>query len=790
MNPRGRQIEQVLSDHCLCLINHDEPTYFHEPTRFFHTLNLAICSPSLFPNSNLSIVKDLYNSDHFPVILSHYYDTGGKTFPPTYSYGRAGGALFTQLAVITDAMVKTESVDTAVQEVTNVLIAAADLSIPKVSSHSFQRYKPWWNTDCQTAYMKQQKLWGIFRRYPTTENLLAFKKAKANARRVRRQSQRQSWIRYVSSLTSSTSSKQLWKKSLEGAFSSSWRKAIVIPILKPGKVVTDPLSYRSIALTSCFCKTFEPVRYFNVRIGHSSSHKFRQDQGVPQGSVLRVTLFNIHISNILHQLPPSVRGMLYVDDLQVSCQGSDMRLIERQLQTTVNRLVKWCDQNGHTISPSKSSCVHFCRKLSLLRVYQALILSRLDYGCVVYGSARASVLKRLDTIHHSALRICSGAFRTSPVTSLYVVCHQPPLELRRRQLSANYFIRAMSVPSHPIKPFALVIGHNRLYEARSFNITPFSERAKAVLNDAHLNNINNQENNILAFPPWDIQIFNYHNPFSGYHKAGTADVIYQQLFTFHRSKYSKYIPVYTDGSKAVGHSVDTPTVIEILILLRKLEKKGFDIIFSWIPGHVGILGNEQADTAARSMSDHMQRPVCYQDLKTSTQNYIHRVWQGTWDQQILNKLHSINPSTFYWTALPVRRHDVRLTRLRIGHTRFTHRHLLLAWSKLALAPLKLTIITHSAALPVRRHDVRLTRLRIGHTRFTHRHLLLGENAPECPSCKVPYSVYHILIDCPVFNRHHVTFFHRSVLTLSDLVEESPHQNLFAFVLKIGFLHMI
>ncbi|GFT17225.1 RNase H domain-containing protein [Trichonephila clavipes] len=120
-----------------------------------------------------------------------------------------------------------------------------------------------------------------------------------------------------------------------------------------------------------------------------------------------------------------------------------------------------------------------------------------------------------------------------------------------------------------------------------------------------------------------------------------------------------------------------PTVIEILILLQKLERKGFDIIFSWVPGHVGILGNEQADTAARSMSDHMQRPVCYQDLKTFTHNYIHRVWQETLNQQILNKLHSIHPSTSHWAALPVRRHDVRLTRLRIGHTRFTHRHLLL-----------------------------------------------------------------------------------------------------------------
>ncbi|GFW82350.1 RNase H domain-containing protein [Trichonephila clavipes] len=80
------------------------------------------------------------------------------------------------------------------------------------------------------------------------------------------------------------------------------------------------------------------------------------------------------------------------------------------------------------------------------------------------------------------------------------------------------------------------------------------------------------------------------------------------------------------------------------------------------------------------MSDHMQQPVCYQDLKTSVQNYIHHIWQETWDKQILNKLHSIHPSTAHWASVPVRRHDVRLTRLRIGHTRLTHRHLLLGES--------------------------------------------------------------------------------------------------------------
>ncbi|GFW40287.1 putative RNA-directed DNA polymerase from transposon X-element [Trichonephila clavipes] len=228
-NPRGRQIEQMLSDHCLCLLN-------HEPIRSFHTIDLAICSPSLLPHLNLSVEKDLYNSDHFPVILSHDSDTDGKTFPPTYSYRHADWALFTQLAVITDTMVKTESVDTSVQEVTNVLITAAELSIPKISSHSFQHYKPWWNTDCQTAYKNQRKLWGIFADIPL--------------RRISWRSKRQKQMLA-----------EVWK---EHCFPSSWREAIVIPILKPGKVATDPLSYRPIALKSCFCKTFE--RMVNTRL--------------------------------------------------------------------------------------------------------------------------------------------------------------------------------------------------------------------------------------------------------------------------------------------------------------------------------------------------------------------------------------------------------------------------------------------------------------------------------------------------------------------------------------------
>ncbi|GBM11300.1 hypothetical protein AVEN_239540-1 [Araneus ventricosus] len=100
-------------------------------------------------------------------------------------------------------------------------------------------------------------------------------------------------------------------------------------------------------------------------MGNFYSNHFIQAEGVPQGSVLSVTLFIVHLSQILSHLPSSVHGSLYVDDLQISCQGSDMHFIEQQLQHAVNKLVAWCDKNGHAISPEKSQCVHFCRKRNL-----------------------------------------------------------------------------------------------------------------------------------------------------------------------------------------------------------------------------------------------------------------------------------------------------------------------------------------------------------------------------------------------------------------------------------------
>ncbi|GBN76994.1 hypothetical protein AVEN_19538-1 [Araneus ventricosus] len=172
---------------------------------------------------------------------------------------------------------------------------------------------------------------------------------------------------------------------------------------------------------------------------------------------------------------------------------------------------------------------------------------------MVYGSARPTVLRRLDTIHHSALRICTGAFRTSPVESLYIISHQLPLDSRRQKISALYSFRAQSVRNHPINRLSLPAGLRRLYAARPSHILPLCERTKMLLHDSDLNNVSVQFSDFFTFPPWDSPQFSFLNPFSGFDKSSTAPITFQQLFHHHRYQYSSFVPIFTDGSKSDGH---------------------------------------------------------------------------------------------------------------------------------------------------------------------------------------------------------------------------------------------
>ncbi|KAF0740817.1 RNase H domain-containing protein, partial [Aphis craccivora] len=57
-----------------------------------------------------------------------------------------------------------------------------------------------------------------------------------------------------------------------------------------------------------------------------------------------------------------------------------------------------------------------------------------------------------------------------------------------------------------------------------------------------------------------------------------------------------------------------------------------------------------------------------------------------------------------------------------------------------------TVITENT-VPPRRERIAINRLRIGHTRLTHKFLITKEEPPQCPSCGVILTVEHLITEC-------------------------------------------
>ena len=123
-----------------------------------------------------------------------------------------------------------------------------------------------------------------------------------------------------------------------------------------------------------FISSFLSNRQFSVRIGGTLSDMYVQEEGVPQGSILSVTIFSLKINSIVGCLQRDIDCSLYVDDFLIYYQAKHMTNIEHKLQMCLNRLQIWADENGFKYSKTKTMCMHFCQ-LNKLHLDPTLFLN-------------------------------------------------------------------------------------------------------------------------------------------------------------------------------------------------------------------------------------------------------------------------------------------------------------------------------------------------------------------------------------------------------------------------------
>ena len=175
-------------------------------------------------------------------------------------------------------------------------------------------------------------------------------------------------------------------------------------------------------------------------------------------------------------------------------------------------------------------------RTTLLKLYRSLVRSKLDYGCIVYGPASKTALAKLDPVHNQGFRLSLGAFRSSPVESLYVADHEPPLEIRREKLALQCIIKLKPNPGNPTYDVVFNPKYQNLYVNKdsatdSFEIycKKLSKEAKIVVGEIAINSIPD-------VPIWDSEPDTIDFTLSKFDKSSTSTVS-KSRFNELRQKY-------------------------------------------------------------------------------------------------------------------------------------------------------------------------------------------------------------------------------------------------------------
>ena len=161
---------------------------------------------------------------------------------------------------------------------------------------------------------------------------------------------------------------------------------------------------------------------------------------------------------------------------------------------------------------------------TLFKLYRSLVRSKLDYGCIVYGSASKTSLAKLDPVHSQGLRFSLGAFRSSPVESLYVETHQPPLGIRREKLALHYILKLKSNPRNPAYDAVLYPKYQILYEDNESATYSFGIHCKNLVTNAKIDVGDIAINSIPDVPIWNSEPVTVDFTLSDFEKSSTSSV--------------------------------------------------------------------------------------------------------------------------------------------------------------------------------------------------------------------------------------------------------------------------
>ena len=347
-------------------------------------------------------------------------------------------------------------------------------------------------------------------------------------------------------------------------------------------------------------------------------------------------------------------------------------------------------------------------------LYKCVILPMLTYGCAVWARAtlRDNIQLKLKRLQRLGLLSIAHARRGTPTAALEIIYDAPPLHLLVQETAIKTYLRLEDLhwegQWHPDDP-PNRIGHLRLLhslipehannDSDSIDPTPnFEQRFSVQINETH-----STGPGIHAYTDGSL----YKNQsgagayieINGYPLISISERLprcsvfqaelraIQATCKYLNNTVHQEITFYVD-SQAALKALQTPSIKSYMVAETKemLDKLGeMNIVqLQWIKAHVGFLGNENADAAAKAGSQS-SRYCTDNNIKTSRteiKNILrdrrNQEWKHLWDSVTdcrQSKLFMEQPNKKIWQDIKdMRQKGVSsIVRFLTGHT-FMNRH--------------------------------------------------------------------------------------------------------------------
>ncbi|CAH2009813.1 unnamed protein product [Acanthoscelides obtectus] len=222
--------------------------------------------------------------------------------------------------------------------------------------------------------------------------------------------------------------------------------------------------------------------------------------------------------------------------------------------------------------------------LSLMRVYRAILRSKIDYGSICYTTASKNSLKKLDVLQHKAIRLAYGLLRTSPVESIHVLANEPPLHLRREYLALRYAAKISSLPDNPAHHITVKCSSRGLYS--NYRDCPISERI--IRTDFNLNNLQHTYSYSLYSPPWTMRLPDINTSLNCYTKRETNRIVIQNKYR--ESQWNNSTTKLREAISSVTEHLRLPRRRRDQVIISRL------LIGHTLVTHKYLFSNEEAPT--------------------------------------------------------------------------------------------------------------------------------------------------------------------------------------------------